>query len=550
MYDRLVERFGPDQVFMDVDSIPPAADFMEYIAGQLRTIDVLVAVIGPDWATTSDADGRARIANADDLLRREISTALFLGIKVVPVLVGGASMPTSAELPGDLSRLGGLNAIELSPTRFDSDADQLVQTIEPLIYAERLRVLGRIRSRPVALLIGAGAAVAVLVVLIGVYWPQDPVPPDPVPSTTTSTTRETTTTVENGTTSTAEAAASTTTTTSTTTTVEPPQFSLGVVTQLDVVYSSDENPTNVAAGQGKVWVAGPSAVVGVNAEQGGIDVIINADGRCGESNEPPGPCVASTPGALTVFDNAVWVSSDDDKLTRIDVASNATTTVGTFRPGDSRGRAEPFGIAAGEGAVWLTDIFRPALDVVNTQTLELEEPIDIGVIGGQTLSGGTYDVAAGEGAVWVTTLTGGQIIRVDPEVRSAIDPFGVTEFSTEHLAVGHGKVWVQLRDQKEIAVIDPATLALAFVPTSTVEGETVFSVSDIAVTDDSVWVLQTIEGDRGVVTRLDPETFEATTTLSLGPSRNTLHGRLASSGNTVWVLQPSLLQVTTIQPTG
>ena len=56
----------------------------------------MLAVIGPDWATVSDSHGRPRLSDPGDVVRMEIATALQTGKPVIPVLVGGASMPDEA----------------------------------------------------------------------------------------------------------------------------------------------------------------------------------------------------------------------------------------------------------------------------------------------------------------------------------------------------------------------------------------------------------------------------------------------------------------------
>ena len=46
LYDRLCARFGADRVFMDVDDIPPGADFAAQIGMKIAACDALIAVIG------------------------------------------------------------------------------------------------------------------------------------------------------------------------------------------------------------------------------------------------------------------------------------------------------------------------------------------------------------------------------------------------------------------------------------------------------------------------------------------------------------------------
>ena len=49
----LADRFGEDQVFIDVDAIGPRVDFAEVISRAVATCKVL-AIIGPNWLTAAD----------------------------------------------------------------------------------------------------------------------------------------------------------------------------------------------------------------------------------------------------------------------------------------------------------------------------------------------------------------------------------------------------------------------------------------------------------------------------------------------------------------
>jgi hypothetical protein len=91
---------------------------------------VLIAVIGWHWLVTSDEQGRRRLDNPEDYVRVEIGTALKRGIRVIPVLVEGASLPLSGELPDELKPLTRRNALSISHDRFRADADRLVGAVE------------------------------------------------------------------------------------------------------------------------------------------------------------------------------------------------------------------------------------------------------------------------------------------------------------------------------------------------------------------------------------------------------------------------------------
>jgi hypothetical protein len=105
LYDRLSSHFASNQIFIDVDNLAPGVDFVEAIEQSVGSCDVLIAVIGGRWLISSDEEGRRRLDNPDDFVRIEIATALKRGIRVIPVLVEGALMPRSRDLPDDLKSL-------------------------------------------------------------------------------------------------------------------------------------------------------------------------------------------------------------------------------------------------------------------------------------------------------------------------------------------------------------------------------------------------------------------------------------------------------------
>jgi len=127
--DRLVDLFGTDSVFMDVDSVPIGIDFVDYIDEQLAECAVMIAVIGPGWSEVVDESGRRRLDDPEDLVRVEIAAALNRKIPVIPILVRDASMPRKDALPDDLRPLTRRNALELSHHRWRHDVERLVEAI-------------------------------------------------------------------------------------------------------------------------------------------------------------------------------------------------------------------------------------------------------------------------------------------------------------------------------------------------------------------------------------------------------------------------------------
>jgi hypothetical protein len=100
--------------------------------------DVLVAVIGKRWLSAADEEGRRRLDNPDDFVRVEVGTALKRGVRVIPVLVEGASMPPVSQLPEDLKPLARRNALSVSHDRFRADSERLIDSVEEVLEAARV----------------------------------------------------------------------------------------------------------------------------------------------------------------------------------------------------------------------------------------------------------------------------------------------------------------------------------------------------------------------------------------------------------------------------
>jgi hypothetical protein len=99
LYDRLEQEFGAGRLFMDVDTIPPGADFAAVLENVVASCDVFLAIIGPAWLDTPEPGSGRRLDNPNDFVRIEIASALRLGKHVIPVLVNGAGMPPADSLP-------------------------------------------------------------------------------------------------------------------------------------------------------------------------------------------------------------------------------------------------------------------------------------------------------------------------------------------------------------------------------------------------------------------------------------------------------------------
>lgn len=134
LFDDLTRAFSADAVFMDVSGIEPGIDFRKAIDQNVSCCGVLLAVIGPSWATIAGSNGERRLDNESDYVRLEISAALSRNIAVIPVLVHGARMPHADQLPENLKDLAYRNSVELTLARWNSDVQLLIQALAQYVH--------------------------------------------------------------------------------------------------------------------------------------------------------------------------------------------------------------------------------------------------------------------------------------------------------------------------------------------------------------------------------------------------------------------------------
>lgn len=137
--DRLQQILGRDApLFYDIDSIRPGEDFQDVITETLAECDVTLVMIGPQWTTLADAEGRRRLDDPDDLVRLEVEESLKSATTtVIPVLVDGAVMPSPDSLPESIRSLANVHAAELTPRGFANDTDVLADRIRGQLHIER-----------------------------------------------------------------------------------------------------------------------------------------------------------------------------------------------------------------------------------------------------------------------------------------------------------------------------------------------------------------------------------------------------------------------------
>ena len=172
-------------------------------------------------------------------------------------------------------------------------------------------------------------------------------------------------------------------------------------------------------------------------------------------------------------------------LARIDPASNAVVAE-IYVPAGS------YGIAFGEGAVWVTSTAHDSVTRVDPNTNLILETIRVGKA--------PRFITSGFGSVWTLNQGDGSVSRIDPKTNKVIATIevGVPGGGGE-IAAGEGSVWVTAF-QFPLSRIDPASNAVV----QQFFGE---GGDAVRVGLGSVWLSNLRAGN---VWRLDPRRIEAT----------------------------------------
>jgi hypothetical protein len=175
LYDRLHARY-PGRVFRDVGSLEPGVEWHEAIEKVLGASDACIVVVGREWLNAADASGKRRLDDPRDTVRNEVATALGHGMRVFPVLVGGAKMPAEDDLPEDLKALARRNALEISEQDWNEDFEKLANAIDKTLGWSPAKTKGGMNP----IVAGAAAALVVLVALAAYFMLRNPAAPQPV----------------------------------------------------------------------------------------------------------------------------------------------------------------------------------------------------------------------------------------------------------------------------------------------------------------------------------------------------------------------------------
>jgi peptide/nickel transport system substrate-binding protein len=215
----------------------------------------------------------------------------------------------------------------------------------------------------------------------------------------------------------------------------------------------------------RALTAAPNSVGVVDGRHDQVRMVIKAGGE---------------PGGIAAGAGAVWVTDTaSDLLLRI---SDKGRSVDRIPVGH-----RPTGVAVGDGQVWVVNQLDRSVSEVNPEALRAVRPIQVG--------NGAGAIAFGHGSVWVANATDYSLSRIDTDsghvttIPLAGEPGGI--------AASRQGVWVSSTSTGQLLLVDARTNTVSqSVPIGN-------GPQGVAVGGGSVWVANTPDG---TVSRFDPGT--------------------------------------------
>ncbi|MEL6537643.1 MAG: protein kinase [Bacteroidota bacterium] len=130
LYEKLEDKFGANLLFMDLEGVESGELWDEKIKENAEQADLLLAIIGPNWAASTETNPKeSRLADANDWVRKELEIALKYEHKLIPIVLQEASLPESKYLPASLQVLHRVQQFQLD-TGSSGDVEALIKEIE------------------------------------------------------------------------------------------------------------------------------------------------------------------------------------------------------------------------------------------------------------------------------------------------------------------------------------------------------------------------------------------------------------------------------------
>jgi hypothetical protein len=164
LHARLSQETDERNLFLDHDAIGAGDNWRTRIEETLSKVEAVLVVIGPHWLSSINT----RIANNEpDVVRSEIAACLDRrDVRVIPVVVKGAAMPSAESIPADIRALADRNAVEVRGSAWKDDTARLVKVLRKARALPTSRRQWLARAAAGIVLVGIGVSLNALSVRV------------------------------------------------------------------------------------------------------------------------------------------------------------------------------------------------------------------------------------------------------------------------------------------------------------------------------------------------------------------------------------------------
>ena len=260
--------------------------------------------------------------------------------------------------------------------------------------------------------------------------------------------------------------------------------------QIVATVAVGSDPSRVALGEGAAWVTNESA---------GTVSRIDLDTNQVVATVP----VGNLPRHVAVGYGAVWVGNlGDGTVSRIDPSTNRVSATIPLDPATQPFVAQPLGVAAGVGAIWVTS----GVVGADCGTVFRIDPATNQIVASIAVERWPGQVVALEDAVWVTHTVPHILSRIDPQTNQVSATLSL-ECPTMGLAADATGVWAACVSVPVLFRIDPLTNQ------TTARIAVGYHSEGVALGPNAIWVTSAAEN---TLTLINPETNLAARVYSVG----------------------------------
>lgn len=243
--------------------------------------------------------------------------------------------------------------------------------------------------------------------------------------------------------------------------------------------------------------------------------------------------IGSDPEGVAAGDGAIWVSAPgDETLVRVDPRGGATKTLGL--PDQARG------VVAGKTGVWPLAQYS-VMHVAPAGPALLDTTALPRTRGGGDVGRGSTGIALGNGAVWVGSGNF-QLLRLDPSTGSIVRTYNL-DYGVGPLAFDDGSVWMVSSGSTVVRFVPAQGITHGPVALGTPPQRLVSANAPVAIAigAGAVWALV---GADQALWRIDPTTMNATSITKTDPGADAV----AVGEGSVWVTSSATGTIVRVDP--